>query len=163
MKKTEKIFIALLAAVTLASCSNHQTTAQLLKDEKKKEEIIAALCDDQTLTAEVAEHMAKNPACVQTITANNSLIRQLTSEGNLTAISKSDTATTYNLMADLIAVSGRDSVTTLKMAMFVVANQPVRHEVKELMHEGKKEEKEKKHKEHKDHKDKHKKGKHAHE
>jgi hypothetical protein len=159
MKTTEKVIAFLFSASVLAGCSSQQTTAQLMKDQKKKEEIITALCEDPQLSAEVAEHMAKNPACIQTLTANNGLIRQITSEGNLTAMLKSDTSTTYNLMADLIAVSGRDSVATVRIAGLIMTNEPVRSAVKEMMHE-KGKAKEKKHKEHKD-KEKHKKGKHS--
>jgi len=147
----------------LAGCSGQLNTAQLLKDPKKKAEVIEALCADPVTASEVADQMAKTPACISTITSNNSLIRQLTSEGNLSGMLHSDTATSYNLMADLVSVSSKDSVATHRMVAYMLTNGEMRAELHREMQESKAG-KEKKHKDHKDkdHKEKsgHKKGKH---
>jgi hypothetical protein len=154
MNTISRVFPFILAATLLGGCAGQQTTAQLLKDQKKKAELIEALCSDPGTASEVAEQMAKTPACIQTITANNSLIRQLTSEGNLSGMLKSDTATTYNLMADLVMVSSKDSVATYRLVAYVLGNSEMRAEVKRQLHEKGNSGKDKKHKEHKDHKEK---------
>jgi hypothetical protein len=159
MKKVQNSLIVVLGMSLLASCGGQQNTATLLKDPKKKAEIIAALCNEPQSTADVADQLAKTAGCVQTLTANTSLIRQITSEGNLSGMLKSDTATTYNLMADLIAVSSKDSVATDRMTTLILANENLRASLHNKMHDKAKSGKEKKHKEKKE-KSAHKKGKH---
>ncbi len=163
MKKVLKTIILIPAIGLLAGCGAKQSAEQILKDQKKKSEVVEALCKDPESAALLAEQLAKTPGDIQILTSNNSLIRQMTSEGNLSGLLKSDTATSYNLMADLIAVSSKDSVATHRLATLILANDALREELRNERKEKSKDKekgKDGKEKKHKEHKGKHKKGKH---
>jgi hypothetical protein len=144
--------VLITGALFLISCNNNKNVADLLKDEKKKDEVMNTISNDPLLVAGFADHLSKSAPGIDALAGSKDLMKQLHAESRIGIMLKNDSSMAETTLSNLANVAAKDSASARNLGNAVLNNEKMRRVIEDILDEKSKSGKEKKHSGHKKHK-----------